>query len=283
MTNKVLSNLKLTDEPQIQSIRNEFAQYFEEAEFFFPILEKQILYLQPKTVAEIGSGIGLLAMAVSQSVDSVTGYEPSSAGYENVAEAHVQLRQSAKHSANFKRSLFSKEDGRFDLIYAINVIEHIPHWQTVVEEALESLTPGGKLILVFPNYTIPYEPNYNLLPLGGKRFTRIIFGKRIKTSRIQNTEQHWNDLSFPKYRQLKKLIAQKTRFTAEFSNEVVLSYVARLDRDAEFDKRKKGLFFKLLRVAKKIGFLGYLVKNLPKPLHPVTFAVISNNQSEGFD
>lgn len=280
MTNKVLSNLKLPDGPRIQSIRNEFARYFEEAEFFFPILEKQILELRPKTVAEIGSGIGLLAMAVSHRVDSVTGYEPSSAGYESVSRAHVRLRQSAKHSANFKQSFFSKEDGRFDFIYAINVLEHIPSWRTVVDEALESLTPGGKLILIFPNYTIPYEPHYNLPLIGGKKFTKLIFGKRIKTSRLQHTEQHWSDLSFPKYRQLKKLISQKTGFSIEFSNVINLAYVARLDRDTEFDKRKKGLFFKLLRLSKKLGFLGYAVENLPKPLHPVIFAIISNNQSE---
>lgn len=43
------------------------------------------------------------------------------------------------------------QDGAFDGAYSINVLEHVPHPETLVREAHRVLRPGGLLVLVTPN------------------------------------------------------------------------------------------------------------------------------------
>ena len=49
-----------------------------------------------------------------------------------------------------------------DYIFAINVIEHVPDFLSLIANGIKAKTNDGVFRLVCPNYTIPYEPHFNI-------------------------------------------------------------------------------------------------------------------------
>ncbi len=49
-------------------------------------------------------------------------------------------------------------DAVFDVVFAIDVIEHVPDERQLINEALRMLRPGGRLILTTPNVTVRIFP-----------------------------------------------------------------------------------------------------------------------------
>lgn len=270
-----LGELKLPKSKSMSQIRKDFSTYFEEAKFFLPIMEKHLDDTEPKSVAEIGSGLGLLAMILSRKVEKLVAFEPSSAGFEAVRKAHKILDKQLEHNVIFKEDQFELKRGGYDLIYSINVVEHVPEWRELVENALESLEKGGNLILIFPNYTIPYEPHFNIPILFTKAITRRLLTKKILNSSLDSPEEFWKDLSFPKYKQIHKLLEARSGIEYSFSKNATLAYVDRLGNDAEFTERKSGLFFVLLNFMKKTGILRGLLNTFPKSFTPIIHLVVT--------
>lgn len=60
------------------------------------------------------------------------------------------LRKVATHRARFEQTYFYGADKDLDLIYAVNVMEHIHEWCSLVAQAMDCLKPGGELVLIFP-------------------------------------------------------------------------------------------------------------------------------------
>ncbi len=61
------------------------------------------------------------------------------------------------------------KDAIFDAVFAIDVIEHVPDEQRLINEALRVLRPGGRLILTTPNHTVQIFPKV-LQPWVDKRW-----------------------------------------------------------------------------------------------------------------
>lgn len=272
--NDLMTRLQMERGPLIDSIVSEFEQYFEEALFFFPFIESHVRRLEPKKVAEIGSGIGLLAMLISLEVDEIYGYEPSSAGFQEVNQANRTISDSSTHNAIFVEDFFSRNRGMFDLIYSVNVLEHTSEWRKIVKDAIESLNFGGQLVLIFPNYTFPYEPHYNIPIIGGKKLTKRLFRNQIENSQINDPEGHWADLSFPKYTELKKVLKDRSDLDVEFSKELMFGYLTRLGKDVQFEARKKGAFLVLAKVLKRLKIMRLIIRILPTRLQPVLYVTI---------
>ena len=267
--------LGIKESDEILQVRHAFESYFEEAKFFLPIMQKHLDDLGPKSVSEIGSGLGLLAMILSRKVKKFSAFEPFSAGFEAVRKAHKILEKQLEHNVIFKEDQFQLKRREYDLIYSINVVEHIPEWRELVENALESLKRGGSLVLIFPNYTIPYEPHFNIPILLTKGITRRIFNKKILNSSLDSPEELWKDLSFPKYKQVHKLLKARSGIKYSFSKQATLAYVDRLGNDAEFTERKSGLFFVLLNYMKKRGILRGLLTSIPTSFTPIIHLVVT--------
>ena len=93
-------------------------------------------------VLEVGSGLGLLAVAVARSASDVhvIGLEQSAEQIEAAAlEPAVHYVQGDAHKLQFK-------DGSFDLVYARYVLEHVASPETVLREMKRVTRPGCRVV-----------------------------------------------------------------------------------------------------------------------------------------
>jgi len=52
------------------------------------------------------------------------------------------------------------QDAAFDVVFALDVIEHVPDEQRLINESLRVLRRGGRLILQTPNVSVQVFPRY---------------------------------------------------------------------------------------------------------------------------
>ena len=65
------------------------------------------------------------------------------------------------------------ENNSFDLVYSAFVFEHLDNPEKVMKEAIRVLTPGGKFVVIAPNYG---APNRASPPFKGNRLVKLIVG-----------------------------------------------------------------------------------------------------------
>lgn len=100
-------------------------------------------YVKPScSVLEVGCGTGLLLSGLGAG---------KKAGCDLSGKLLSQIR-----SADFLRVQADAEflpfkDRSFDVVYSINLLEHVPHPERVIKESQRVLKKGGKLILITPN------------------------------------------------------------------------------------------------------------------------------------
>ncbi len=78
-------------------------------------------------------------------IGAVTGVEPSADAVGFCRERGFDVAQAGLESVPF-------EDGRFDLVVATDVIEHIAAEHEALSELYRIATPGGKMVLTVPAY-----------------------------------------------------------------------------------------------------------------------------------
>lgn len=100
-----------------------------------------------KKVLEIGSGIGTDLAQFAKNGADVTDLDLS-AGHMAHARENFELRGLHANFINGDAENMPFADNTFDLVYSNGVIHHIPKTQTVVDEALRVLKPGGKAIIM---------------------------------------------------------------------------------------------------------------------------------------
>lgn len=217
--------------------------YFGEAIFFERILSSHIADLPPgSTIVDIGSGIGLLSHLLSSRGVHVVMFEPEGEGFGRMRRL-FELVSSAwagpKTSLETRWEAFSPSSLHHrpvDLIFALNVIEHVPEPARMVAQATDLLKPSGTGRFVCPNYLFPYEPHYGIPTLWSKRATRLVFGKAIDSKALGL----WDDLSWPTAGKLSRSLTA-IGIKHELGREVFDAYLRRL-KDPYFLERKGGLF-----------------------------------------
>lgn len=83
--------------------------------------------------------------------------------------------------------------GKFDLVYSAYVLEHITNPNKVLSEAIRLLSPGGKLILIAPNFG---APNRASPPFKGSRINKLIEGLLEDfVNLILKKKMNWNKVN----------------------------------------------------------------------------------------
>ncbi|MDA8777490.1 methyltransferase domain-containing protein, partial [Pontimonas sp.] len=117
---------------------------------------------------------------------------------------------------------------KFDFIYCINVLEHVPQPEKLLDEVFERLKPGGVAWFVLPNYSFPYEQHFEIPIFFNKRFTEKLFRNRIRNRRDSPDPLGlWAELSWPTHSGLRKFFLSRG-WTHEFRRNVLEGYFERL-------------------------------------------------------
>ncbi|MDA7962718.1 MAG: class I SAM-dependent methyltransferase [Gammaproteobacteria bacterium] len=194
-------------------------------------------------VLEVGSGTGILLNIISRRYPQlrIEGIEPVGEGFQIVDAYHRALPPSLKlHKCGYED--FCAEDGRrYQLIFAVNVFEHLHDWRHFLRFAHARLADDGRCVLLFPNYTFPYEPHFSLPIFFGKALTHRLFRRAIEGyERAHGCAGYWNSLNFVTYMQVKKACA-RIGLAHEFDTKILREMLGRMATDAAYRERQKRL------------------------------------------
>jgi len=139
--------------------------------------------LEGKTALDVGCGAGLLAEPLARLGAQVTGVD-AAAELVEVATEHAARRGLA---IDYRAGGVEDVPGQFDLVTAMEVIEHVAEPQAFVAALARRLAPGGLLILSTPNatgwsklLTITLAEGFGRIPKGTHDFDAFIAPERMK-------------------------------------------------------------------------------------------------------
>ena len=167
-----------------------------------------------------------------------------------------------------------KTQEKFDLIFSVNALEHIPNWETYFETTQKILNANSSNVILCPNYDFPYESHY-IIPINfNKKITKFFFNKYIKKHDIENDiVGHWESINFISKKKLKKFMIKKNYnfyFDDSIKNRIlnrilydkalkkrqgIMGYIAIISKYLFLDK----IFFDILKVP--FPFLKLIIKN----------------------
>jgi 2-polyprenyl-6-hydroxyphenyl methylase/3-demethylubiquinone-9 3-methyltransferase len=139
--------------------------------------------LAGKTALDVGCGAGLLAEPLTRLGAKVTGIDAAPEVIA-VARAHAAGQGLA---IDYRAGDVQQLDGRFDLVTAMEVIEHVADPALFLRALADRLAPGGLLIMSTPNATgwskllmITLAEGIGQIPKGTHDFDKFIGPDRMR-------------------------------------------------------------------------------------------------------
>ena len=111
----------------------------------------------PKNVLEFGCGAGHCAAAVSEKGHNMTALDVSSEMIEATRRRFASRNLSATFVVGQVQDLITEHSGKFDLIYALGVMDYIEELRDTFDAIAKLLAPGGRFILSFTNDKTPFR------------------------------------------------------------------------------------------------------------------------------
>ncbi|WP_373085379.1 class I SAM-dependent methyltransferase [Sneathiella sp.] len=236
-----------------------------EAEFGWREMKPYFERLQNSdTVLEVGCGTGFLLARLAQKFNDIsfTGVEPIGSGFMQFESTLNAIEKQYANITFIRRRIEDiKSEKRYDLIYSINVFEHLEDWRDAIDICVSLLNPNGQLVILCPNYWIPYESHFSLPIIGTKSLTYKIFSKKIaQMEEGFGAEGLWKSLNFITAPQIQHYCETKG-YDLNFDRAIMARMLDRLDDDPEFKKRQSGLA-RVASLANRLG-AGFLLGILP--------------------
>jgi len=258
------------------------SQHMAEAEFGFKYVSDAIKVL-PKgsNVLEVGSGSALLISRLAQDFPDkeFIGLEPMGDGfsYEPVMHNFVDNLPNAMIRSIGYEALNVEE--KYDLIFLINVFEHLPDWRAFLDAVKTNLKPNGVCIILCPNYSFPYEPHFRIPILFNKALTHSLFKRNVAAYELREEASGlWTSLNFVKLRHVKTK-AKQLDLNVKVEKDILMDMVRRLERDSEFLKRQ-GLLKLPISLMQKLGLLNLILKTaLFENFLPYMHLTVSHRQN----
>ena len=219
-------------------------------------------------ILEVGSGSGLLLEMFRQDFSDFNyfGIEPFGKGFyalksfeEKNQSSGITVIEDSYENCDF--------DGLFDIVYCVNVFEHLATWRHFLSWANKVTKPDGKIIILCPNYGFPLETHFLLPIVVNKALTYKIFRRAINKFEIENAcIGLWESLNFVKKSEVIKFLKsdniRNLRMVDDLS--IIDDIILRLNYDGSFGDRQKVLGV-CAKLAKKIGLI-FFFKLIPNRL-----------------
>jgi 2-polyprenyl-6-hydroxyphenyl methylase/3-demethylubiquinone-9 3-methyltransferase len=136
-----------------------------------------------KTALDVGCGAGLLAEPLARLGAKVTAIDPA----KELIAAALEHAAGQKLEIDYRVSAVENVTGKFDLITAMEVIEHTADPQQFLKDLVKRLAADGLLILSTPSatawsrlITITLAEGFGAIPKGTHDFDKFIAPERMK-------------------------------------------------------------------------------------------------------
>lgn len=237
--------------------------WINEAIFGYKNISKYCNNLKPgNKILEIGCGSGILLSLLVENFNSLNfeGIEPFNDGFSSLEKFNTIIKDSGISIVNKSYEEF-KTSSKYNLIFCVNVFEHLEDWKDFLITVKNLLEKNGKLIILCPNYGFPYESHFRIPIIFNKLITQYIFQSYIsKFEKLNNFEGLWKSLNFVK----KKDIINFLNINYSLKNLkikddlcIIDFMILRILKDKEFRKRQRfiGIFALILY---KLGIIKFL-------------------------
>lgn len=228
-------------------------------------------HLRPgQRILEIGGGIGFFAAVLHRAGLQVVDLEPIGGGFDFIGAARMALLVDdvPAHLDLGAENLDPDAHGMFDLIYSLNVLEHIDDWPQALDAAFNVLAPGGTMLVSCPNYAFPYDPHFGipLVPIRPALTARIL-PRRIAESDL------WASLNWITMRDVREW-GIHAGADVQFATGRLADALERLAIDEEFRKRHGTIPRSVASICRRLGLIG-LVRRFPTRLATPMIATIT--------
>jgi SAM-dependent methyltransferase len=216
--------------------------------------------LAGRRILEVGAGTGLLSILLRRRGYDVTALDPSRGGFEAYAGLGLAIRKWFRVNDLPFLSIDAAElnpssHGKFDLIFSVNVLEHIPDLREAFHAMASVLSTSGRMIHLCPNYTIPYEPHFGLPLVPFVPSALALVRPALKYNGL------WRSLNFVTSRDILRY-ARECGLAVEFAPRMMLRAFERLPVDSMFRERQKGIATTVFAILVRLHLLS-LIGRLP--------------------
>lgn len=154
----------------------------------WPQGERGVKPLAGKRALDVGCGAGLLCEPLARLGAEVTGVD---AAAENIEAARAHAEGSGLSIAYRQGELASLDLGAFDLVTAMEVLEHVADKPAFIAGLARRLAPGGLMVLSTPNRTVSSR--------------LLLVGAMEAVGAVPRGTHHWADFATPD--ELRELLA----------------------------------------------------------------------------
>lgn len=219
-------------------------------------------------VLEVGGGVGATALALHRDGFDVTDLEPVGLGFNFMQAARKVVRRldAPPEYAIGVDELDTSLHGRFDFIYSMNVLEHVPDPENALSRMLSVLEPTGKIFILCPNYSFPFEPHVNvpLIPFKPAA-TASLLPRRVSESDI------WKSLNWITARQIRRW-AEKNHAEIHLHQSTMPEMFERVKNDNVFAERHH-ILSQGVSILDRVGLSRVLAKLPAKYLSPMQITI----------
>jgi len=192
---------------------------------------------------EIGSGPGLLLGRLQSQFPECRfeGIEPVGSGFGKT-EAPLAII-AARANLAIHRCGYEQFQGEntYDIIFSINVFEHVASWRDYLTRTYTWLSAGGSSIALCPNYAFPWEPHFRIPIVLNKPTTHRLFARTIAAyERDHDYAGLWASLNFVRKHEV-LAFARAANLDLRCDEAVMRRMFARLFTDPAFATRQRRL------------------------------------------
>ena len=219
-------------------------------------------------ILEVGAGVGLLSVWLIRQGFSVVLLESGAGGFDanrRLLDAVLEWFEITATVLPLRaEELDAGTHGTFDLIFSVNVLEHIPALEDAMAGMAGVLAPGGVMRHTCANYTVPYDPHYELplVPLAPRATGWLV--PSIARQEV------WQSLNFITYGRIVRF-CRRHGLAYGFDRGQLARALQRMDSDATFRNRRGVLARVIQNVLRVTGMTGLLARVPPRFSTPMAF------------